>query len=126
MEEISLDQRDLGSTDISNNYPVSRECENHKVGREEVEEVFLEDNVKSVFLSFGIVRQHNDTGACLSQQSVLLVTLSLHQYTSQLKHPLNCIFGAHQLLPDVCLGAYIHMYSTGHVLCPVYVCPVYV
>lgn len=57
MEEISLDQRDLGSIDISNNYPVSRECENHKVGREEVEEVFLEDNVS--------VHVHSGTCICM-------------------------------------------------------------
>lgn len=34
-----------------------------------MKEVFLEDNVKSVFLNFSIARQHNDTGV-LSVRSV--------------------------------------------------------
>lgn len=49
-----------------------------------LKEVFLEVNVKSVSLSFGIIRQYNDTGNlnCKgmrpSQQSLPLATLSLY------------------------------------------------
>lgn len=66
MEEASLGERGLGKVDIGNNLPVSKESENHKVGREGVlQEVFPEDNIKFVSLNFGIEGQHNCKEACL-------------------------------------------------------------
>lgn len=44
LEEIDLDQRGLGGAGVSNNHLATRESDNHNVGREKVEEGFLEDS----------------------------------------------------------------------------------